>query len=440
MFSKRQTQGPLPSKKRLFTQRSSKPHPIYYMMSRSECFAYLALAYLLFPVFSQATVVVTLAKIPDLVRAHNPELTAARLQIREAAARMDHAGRLSNPEIEAAIEHNARFREGKIEIGISQRFPVTARLQKEKEVSLAEWKACEMEVRDGERKLITLAQSTLVNLLALRHRRALLHQQLEVADTFSTFLAEVAAKGEGSALDVGQARLEASTLAIELHQLDAQEAVFLGELSLLLGMEAGQTIRVDGDLPAPEHLASPGMDLNQRADYQGAHLQVQAAAYALALEMARRHDDVEGGLFAAYERAEDAPEGYQNEALVGLRVKVAWPFWNKNEGAIHAAEAKKERMEKEAETLGRRIRLEIEAACSEMREWSHLIREIEIKHLPLADEQTRRAEAAYRAGQGDIQSLLRAREKHLQLAASKVDALQAYHLARVRFESALGNL
>ena len=45
------------------------------------------------------------------------------------------------------------------------------------------------------------------------------------------------------------------------------------------------------------------------------------------------------GLFAAAERTEDVPEGYENEAIIGLRFKIALPFWNKNEGAIQEAEA-----------------------------------------------------------------------------------------------------
>lgn len=158
----------------------------------------------------------------------------------------------------------------------------------------------------------------------------------------------------------------------------------------------------------------------------------------MALEQARRYDDVEGGLFAASERTEDVPEGYENEAIIGLRFKIALPFWNKNEGAIQEAEARKERKEKEAIALGRGIRLEAEAARAEMAEWTRLIGEIDSTLLPLADEQSKLAEDAYRNGQGEIQSVLRSREKRLQLSAAKLDALREFHLARVRHETSLG--
>ena len=120
-----------------------------------------------------------------------------------------------------------------------------------------------------------------------------------------------------------------------------------------------------------------------------------------------------------------------------LRFNIALPLWNKNEGAIQEAEAKKTRKEKEAVALGRGIRLEAEAARAEMEEWAKMIGEINGTLLPLADEQTKLAEAAYRNAQGEIQSVLRSREKRLQLAAARLDALREFHLARVRHETAL---
>ena len=73
-----------------------------------------------------------------------------------------------------------------------------------------------------------------------------------------------------------------------------------------------------------------------------------------------------------------------------------------------------------------------------MTKWKRLIEEIDETLLPLAEQQSKFAEEAYRNGQGEIQSVLRTREKRLQLAASKLDALKEFHLARVRHKTALG--
>lgn len=405
-------------------------------MSRLLSTALLALAAMAIPLRAEPAVVVSLTSVGDRIRAQNPDLAAARLRIQEAVGRMNQSGRLANPEFETSLEHNPRFREGKIEVGLSQRFPVTGRLQLEKDVSLTELKAAEAEVREVGRKLIGQAREAVVKILATRQRRELLHEQSGVSTGFAKSLSDIAAKGEGSPLDAGQAKLEAASLAMEMRQLDAEESALVGELKPLLGMRPGEALSVGGTLPDAT-LPGTDADPSRRPDFQAAKLDALAARQGVALEQAKRYDDVEGGVFTGVERTEDAPEGYENEAIVGIRLKVALPFWNKNEGAIQEAEARQQRKEKEALALSRNIRLEAEAARNEMREWAKMIAEINDTLLPLADEQATFAETTFRSGQGEIQSVLRSREKRLQLAAARLDALREFHLARVRHETAL---
>lgn len=382
-------------------------------------------------------VVVTLAGVGDRVRAQNPDLAAARLRIREALGRMNQSGRLANPEIETAIEHDPHFRERKLEIGFVQRFPLTNRLRLEKDVTLAEYKASEAEVREVERQIIAEAREGVVNVLAIRQRRELLNRQSALSKEFADFLAGIAEKGEGSRLDAGQAKLEAAGLSLEMRQLDASETAAIGTLKPLLGMLPAETLLVSGTLPAPA-LPAAGVNHARRPDYQAAVLQADAAAKGVALEQAKRYDDVEAGIFAGAEKTEDAPEGHDKEALVGLRFKFPLPLWNKNEGAIQEARALKERKDKEANALARSIHLEAETARAEMEQWSKLLEELGGTLIPLAEEQAKAAEDAFRQGQGDIQTVFRNREKRLQLAAARLDALLQFNLARVRHEAAVG--
>ena len=405
-------------------------------MSRISPVVVLALAFMALPLRAEPAVVVSLASVGDRIRAQNPDLAAARLRIQEALGRMNQAGRLANPELETGFDHNPDFREGKFEMGISQRFPLTDRLRLEKDVSLTELKSSEAEVREGERLLTGQARTAVVKVLATRQRRELLREQSGVSREFADFLSEAAGKGEGSPLDAGQAKLEAASLTLEIRQLDAAETALLGELKPLLGMRPGDALSIGGNLPEPS-LPGTAADPSRRPDLQAAKLGALAATQSVALERAKRYDDVEGGLFTGVERREDAPEGYNHEAIIGLRFKVALPFWNKNEGAIHEAQAKQQRKEMEALALGRNIRLEADAARNEMQVWAQMIAEINNTLLPLADEQSAFAETTYRNGQGEIQSVLRSREKRLQLAAARLDALREFHLARVRHQSAL---
>ena len=143
------------------------------MHRQTACFsAVLLLAFAPFPVRGEPALILSYDSIPQRVRARDPDLAAARLQIREAQGSALGAGRLANPELETAVEQNSRFREWKAEIGFSQRFPVTDRLRLEKEISLSGIKAAEAEVREVERGLIAKAREAMVEVLAIRQRRA----------------------------------------------------------------------------------------------------------------------------------------------------------------------------------------------------------------------------------------------------------------------------
>ncbi len=389
------------------------------------------------PVRAQSSVVVTLFSAGDRVRSQNPDLAAARLRIREAVSRANQSGRLPNPELETSFEHNPSFREGRLEIGLSQRFPVTGRLRQEKEITATGIQAAEAEVRDEERRIIASARERIIRILAARERRSLLARQLELANRLSEFLTENTARGEASAVDAGQAKLEAGRLALEHRRIDAEENALLGALKPLLGMKPGEPLTVSGSLPAAA-LPPNSTDPSRRPDYQIARLAEKTADQNAGLEQMKRREDIEAGLFAAVERTEDAPVGYENEGMIGVRFKFPLPFWNKNEDAIREAETRKLRKRMETAALAANIRLEAEAARSEMTQWAGILREIEEKLLPLSQEQAALAENTYRDGQGEIQTVLRSREKHLEVAASRLDALREFHLARIRHQTALG--
>lgn len=399
--------------------------------------ALLALAFSLSSLHAETGVVVTLASVGDRVRAQNPDLAAARLRIREALGRMKQSGRLPNPELETAFEHDPRMRERKFEIGFSQRFPLTDRLRLERDVSVTEYMASEAEVREVGRRLVAQAREGVVNVLAIRQRRELLDRQVRLAGEFAGVLSEAADKGEGSPLDAGLAELEAAGLTLEIRRLEAEETSAVGGLKPLLGLLPGEALFVSGTLPAPV-IGKREVNHANRPDYQAAVLGAAAAEKSVSLEEAKKYEDVEAGLFAAAERTEDAPEGYDREALVGFRFRIPLPLWNKNEGAIEEARARSERKDKEASALARSIHLEAEAARTEMAQWAKLLEELDRTLVPLAEQQAAAAEDAFRKGQGDVQTVFRSRGKQLELAEARLDALRQFHLARLRHETALG--
>lgn len=400
--------------------------------------ALVACLSLVVPVAAEPGLLITLDSVGDRVRAQNPNLAAARLRIREAQGRMNQSGRLSNPEFETGFEHNAKFREGLFEVGLSQRFPLTDRLALEKKVTSIGVKAAAAEVHEVERRIIADAREGVVKVLSVRQRRELLGRQSVLSSEFAEMLSGIAERGEGSRLDAGQAKLEAASLDVQMRQLDAEETSLIGRIKPLLGMYPAESLLLSGTLPAVR-IPGAGVSHSQRPDYQVASLEAEAAAQGVALEHSKRQEDVEAGVFVGVERSEDAPDGFETEGIIGLRFKIPLPFWNKNEGNIEEATARAERKQKEAKALAREIDLEVDSARREMSGWKDLLAELGANLIPLAEEQVAAAEELIKQGQGEIQSVFRNREKLLQLSAARLDALREFHLARVRYEAAMGS-
>ena len=382
------------------------------------------------------SLVVSLKSIPDRVRKQNPDLAAARYRIAEAQGRLNQSGRRANPELEIEFGHNADFREGEFTVGISQKFPVTNRLALEKAVSLSSLKGAQAEVRDVERRLIAETKQILIRTLAIRRQKELLQKQADVAKQLADYIGQAAKKGEGSLLDAGQAKLEAAQFSNQMRQLDAEAASISGTLKPLLGMSVSEALVVTGSLP---EIPAPSRSLNtsQRPDLQAAKIAIQEAAEVAALERTKCREDIELSFTGGVERSEDAPEGFENEAIFKFGITIPLPLWNKNEGTIQEADARKIRREKEAIALISDIRHEAATAHAEMTEWAKLSREISVTLLPLAQKQAEFADQAYREGQGDLQATLRTREQLLKLASSRLNALRDFHLAKTRYEAAI---
>jgi cobalt-zinc-cadmium efflux system outer membrane protein len=122
----------------------------------------------------------------------------------------------------------------------------------------------------------------------------------------------------------------------------------------------------------------------------------------------------------------------------GFRLSLPLPFWNKNEGKVQEKHAAAQRVRLETRALANAIQNEAAAARADMEAQLKLASDTKEKLLPLVLQQTERLEKAYESGQTDLLTVLRARDQRLQLEATVLNALRDYHLARVRYEAAIG--
>ena len=380
---------------------------------------------------------ITLDSVGDRVRRHNPQLAAARLRIEEARGRLDSAGRLSNPSVGLDSRNETFLSPGQVLVSIDQSFPITSRLRLEKQLTGQLVTVAELEVRDAERRLISDAQTLAVQILANKEQRSLRQQQTELATKLSEFVQGRAKAGELSALDAAQAQVDAQRLIVEARKLEGESRSLLGNLKPMLNLDPDDSLSISGALP---EMGVPGKGANwvMRADYQLAEAKRTASQTDIGLAKANQWQDVSAGIFAGPEYQNPSGVDRRTNGVIGFRFSLPLPFWNKNQGQIAEKTATGERVRLEQAALAKQIRSEVENARQEMQTNYELAHETRDKLLPLVIEQTGKLEKAYESGQTDLLTFFRAREQRLELEAAALNAVRDFHLARIRYEAAIG--
>ncbi len=372
-----------------------------------------------------------------MARTDNPELAAARNLIAEAEARTFSTGRLSNPELGTEIAGGQDF-EGRVSIGITQRFPLTGRLRFERELSALELEMARMEVNERERQIEVAARSAFYELVAARSSIALAREQTALSDSFAKSINEGVGQGFGSKLDAEQAQLAADTQRANQEALRSQEIESAARLNTLLGRPADSPLATKESLDLPKVIPA-SRAVGTRPDLQLAELSVRAGATDVSLAKANRWDDVGVGLFIEGERFRDEPEGIEPEALVGIQFSVPLPFWQNGSGKVAEREAARQRKSQQLAALRFAVCNEALSAHQIMAARFKSALQITAKLVPAAYEQVTASEAAYRCGELDIQSVFLARERLATIEAAAIDARKNYFLSYSQWIGVLGD-
>jgi len=373
----------------------------------------------------------------QIARRENPEMAAARNLVAEAEARQSSAGRLSNPELETTVAGGRDF-EGRVSVGITQRFPLTGRLKFEREISALEFEIARLEVREKERQIGIAARTAFYELVAARASRALAKSQSALAKAFAESLAVGVAQGFGSAIDAQQAELGANSLLAAEGTMLSMEIAATARLNELLGRPANAAISLSEEFVLPRSIPTE-RPMGARADLQLAELAVQAGAKEVSLAKATRWDDIGAGVFVEGERFRDAPVGIEPEGLVGVQLNIPLPLWQNSSGKMAESKAAETRKAAQLSALRFKARNEVLTAYDIMAAHYKSAVAITTKRAPAAREQVSASEAAYRRGELNIQAVFLARERLNAIENAALESQKNYFLAHSQWLGAIGD-
>ncbi len=378
--------------------------------------------------------------------ATHPDLAAGRLLITEAAARVDQSGRPDNPELKTEVKPNLNGQEGALAVGFSQRLPLTGRLRRHREVARADLAAAEAELRETERQVATRVALGVAELMVTAAVRDVREKQLASRQNLANQLADSAARGEGSEVDVRRIRLEVAQLATGIRQLGLDLRTRLGQLRSLMNLPPDAPLEIEADFPAviasvPDHQPeAEGIPATPRTDLLVAGARVESARRATRLAESERWQDLGVSLVAESQRTEDIPAGRLNDHFVGLQLSLPLPWWNRNRGRIRETRLAAERLEVERGALARRIEnertnwtLRLAAATA----FEHELAETQLPQAIGIEDELARQRAA---GEATFADCARAREQRIAIEADLVGARADRLRSWLQLQSALGRI
>lgn len=384
-------------------------------------------------------------KAISLALANNRDLKIATHEIERAKTRVRWSGRLENPELQLSVNDDGVGRdegEGNYEVAFSQRFPLTAKLKRETGLRKYQVILAEAEIAERRRELAGEVDRAFVELLATREKIRIGRKSAALNKEILTFLEEKVKLGEVSKLDAIQANLNGRTIAQEvdlLVTLEKQQRLLLNQH---LGLNATSDLRLEGNLDLPGSRPAEHADLEailqHRPDYILALAKTDESRAAIALEEAKRWEDIALKVFVEGEKAMDDPTGLERNTFAGIGVSIPLPFRNRNQNGIAQAKIDAEAATKGVDAAQFNIRAECEVAYRRRLDSWELASEAGGELLALAETNLAEFRNAYERGEATLIQVQNAQEQVLKLQSTATTFLSDYHLAEARVRYVTG--
>jgi cobalt-zinc-cadmium efflux system outer membrane protein len=234
-------------------------------------------------------------------------------------------------------------------------------------------------------------------------------------------------------LDVNVSRAALARARSEGRVAEAARAATLGELRVLLGMDASETLHVEGDLRGARRFTLAGLleRARERADLRA--LEAELAEAEAEVRLARGEAWPDLGLGARYERDE------RDDVVLG-ELSLGLPIFDRAQGSRAEAGARVRRLRVELDAARRAGSVEVQAAFTVHERRVKAAEELEASALPLLDENESLARRSYEAGEMALAELLLIRRETLETRREYLERLLEAAVAAVEVEASAGLL
>lgn len=382
----------------------------------------------------------TLPEALSLALLQNPNLRAFAWEVRAHEALTLQAGLRPNPEIGTDLEDFAgtgplsRFEATEITFGLSQLIELGGDRRRRQQVASLERDLAGWDYETVRLDVLTETAQAFTRVLAAQQRQLLADSLLTQAHRFYQSVAARVVAGKVSALEERRALVVRSTTQIAFERAIRELSIARSQLAATWGRSDPDFEQVEGQLAYVE--AVPGYDrlktfLERNPDVARWQTEMAMRRADLALEHARRIPDPV--LSIGTRRIREL-----GETALAAGISIPIPFFNRNQGAIHAARYRLRQGEEAHRATSVRAEQMLAQTYEQLAMTYAEVTTLRDDILPAARENFTATEEGYREGKFDLLSVLDAQRTLFEMTNQYVDALAAYHITRSEVERLIG--
>ena len=392
----------------------------------------------------------------DLIRralVSNRELSAARLEINRARARLRQAGLRPNPILEfEQTTGRLTGSTGERETTVGVALPVELGGKRERRMELAqvELEAAEAEAADRERRLTSEVYGAYAEALTALRELAITEDLNNLDLQTTRFVQARVNEGETAPLELNLLRVEVDRLRSRRALVEGRLQVALLKLKSLVGIEASEPLRLREEIRTPQLPAPPGsleaavdIALRSRPDLRVARLTEEAAQAGLRLARAQSAPDLSASARYTMNRStfDSTPVGPigDRDRLLTFGVSIGIPVFNTNQGAKQEAAVAIDQAQKRREFLEQLVRSEVTAAYARYDASNKALSTFEQGVIGRSTDNIQAIRAAYQLGEFRITDLLAEQRRLLDAQREFTEALAERYRALADLQTAIGS-
>jgi outer membrane protein, heavy metal efflux system len=354
---------------------------------------------------------------------------------------------LANPVLEISGESAGACDDNSVSIGISQDLPLAGKREKRLEKARRESEHYQWQLTDRKRTLHRQVAEAFYDVLLARQRLQLADRRVALSRQLLDVTKDRLNSGDIPELEMNLVKVElARSQGARLEAGEKLETLQTA-LATVMGMPYGEGPAVTGSLENGAVLNKDLAALKQlareaRPDLKSLEAETRLEDAAVTLAKAEAVPDLTAGLWLKREKTSidvGGLDGKETSYLVGVKLSMPIPLFNRNETAVRQGAARRSSAETRLLATRNAVDWEVESAYASLTNAEKVISLYRMEIVPQLQENLDLTQEAYRLGEVGILAIIEEQKKFFEVSDSYLMALHERQTAFVKLETAVGS-